>query len=50
MPHRSREDSSDSIRSATLGEIADDVDWLMKVLAFLCKLIGIQLCLKKHKE
>ena len=34
----------------TLGEIAEDVDWLMKVLAFLCSLIGIQLCMKKKKE
>lgn len=47
MPHRLREDS---VSSATLSEIAEEVDWLMKVLAFLCKLIGIQLCLKKHKE
>ena len=50
MPHRSRESSDDSIRSATLGKIAEDVDWLMKVLAFLCSLIGIQLCMKKKKE
>ena len=50
MTHRSREGSSDSIRSATLGEIAEDVDWLMRVLAFLCSLIGIQLCMKKKKE
>jgi hypothetical protein len=50
MTHRSREGSSDSIRSATLGEIAEDVDWLMRVLAFLCSLIGIQLCMKKEKR
>ena len=50
MPHRSREGSDTSIRSATLGKIADDVDWLMQVLAFLCDLIGIQACMKKKKE
>ena len=50
MPHRSREDSDTSIRSATLGEIAEEVHWLMQVLAFLCKLIGIQMCMKKKKE